>query len=660
MIPFRSPSGRRVVPVSAWASLAATVFVTSSGWSQTPPTGPRTPADERASFVLADAELRVELVAAEPEVTSPVALAWDADGALFVAEMNDYPTAPEGGRIRRLLDRDGDGRYETSTVFADGLHFPSSVQPWRDGLLVSAAPQVVFLRDRDGDGKADERRVVLSGFAEGNQQLRVNALTWRPDNWVYGANGRSDGDVIADGAKSPVSLRRHDFRFRPDTGEIETLAGPSQFGMGFDAVGNRFLSWNTIPVRHEVIPERYVVRARGASAETLQDCLESRDAGHVYPLAAVPRTFNRESTRHFNALAGLHVFDGDGLGPSYRGSAFVGETLRSLVHRRVLEPGGATFVARRGDGEQTREFLAASDPWFHPVNFAAGPDGALYVCDFYRRWVEHPGFVPESLRSQHDWREGWNHGRIWRVVSKHRPPASGTSPSGDRTGNLSRLGEAEWVRLLGHSNVWQRLTAQRLLAERGSAAAAERTKARTSPGSGASGLERWHALWALENLGRLDRPALLAALEDPEPAVRRSALVWAEKRFETEANTGDGTASLRAACVRLAKDEDASVRLQLACTAAFLPEGARRDVLAELLSRDLDDPWIRRAVLLVGREDCRHLARGLLASGRGAASEVLFELGVLSASAGVEPGLWPPVPGPNGDSTASNRWAYLS
>src|SRR5262245_37223765 len=178
---------------------------------------PLGPADEQATMRLADPGLRITLVASEPDIVSPVAVAWDEDGRLFVVEMTDYPSGPRSGRVRLLEDRDGDGRYEHATRFAEGLNFPSGVLPWNGGVLVTAAPDILFLKDRDGDGVADERRVVLTGFHEGNQQLRVNGLTWGADNWVYGANGRSDGNVRrpSDSASKALALRQHDFRFRP-------------------------------------------------------------------------------------------------------------------------------------------------------------------------------------------------------------------------------------------------------------------------------------------------------------------------------------------------------------------------------------------------------------------------------------------------------------
>ena len=157
--------------------------------------GPLSPAESQREIQLADPDLVIELVASEPAVNSPVAVTWDEFGRMYVVEMSDYPTAETGGRIRQLSDRDGDGVFESATTFADGLKFPTAALPWNGGLLVTSAPDILFFKDTDGDGRADERKVILTGFAEGNQQLRVNGLLWGLDNWVYGANGRSGGAV---------------------------------------------------------------------------------------------------------------------------------------------------------------------------------------------------------------------------------------------------------------------------------------------------------------------------------------------------------------------------------------------------------------------------------------------------------------------------------
>lgn len=561
-----------------WAGLASSAAIV--------PASPLSPAEELASFELADPELMVELVAAEPAVSSPVALTWDAAGRLFVAEMRDYPKGTNGGSIRRLEDRDGDGRFESSTVFADGLQFPNSVLPWRGGLLVTAAPDLWFLRDNDGDGRAEERRVLFTGFGTGNQQLRANGLAWGLDGWVYGANGRSDGTVHRPGETKGVSLRGRDFRFQPGTGAWETLAGRSQFGLGLDEWGNRFLSWNTIPIRHEVLPDRYLARnPQLPFTEVLVDLLPANDTGRVFPLTAPPRVFNNESSSHFNALAGLYLYRGAELGVAYRGNAFVGESLRNVVHRRVLEPAGVTFVARRLETET--EFLRSRDPWFHPVNFATGPDGWLYIADFHREYVEHPDFVPSEMRTRVEWRTGHEQGRIWRVrrrdhrISRAPVQFAGRSP-------------ADWVRQLGHAGSWQRETAQRLLLEREERPdpAILRRLAKQVEGS-RQPETRLRALYTLAALSRLTEPVLVRALRDAHAGVRAGA---AELAGGILSQAGPHHVLLTE-IQRGTRDKAPRVQLESALALGGIrDEGPRESALAAVLAENTNR-WVRLAAL---------------------------------------------------------------
>lgn len=559
------------------------------------PASPLTPPEELASFQFADPQLTIECVAHEPEVVSPVAIAWDADGRLFIAEMSDYPNSPEKGRIKLLEDRDGDGQYERATIFAGELPFPNGVLPWKGGLLVTAAPDIWFLTDTNGDGIADVRRKILRGFGEGNQQLRVNGLTWGLDNWIYGANGRSEGEVSwadADGASAhvpPVSIRGHDFRFRVQTRTFEAIAGRSQFGLARDDWGNRFLSWNTIPIRHEVLPERFLSRNPFlAATESLQDLLDPGDNNRVYPLTPPPLTFNNESTSHFNALAGLTVFRGEALGEKYHGNAFMGESLRNLVHRRVLEPAGPTFVARRG--EQGQEFLASTDPWFHPVNFASGPDGALYVVDFYRRFVEHPDFVHTKAKDEVPWRTGAEHGRIWRIRLKtFKSPEAGTRFE------LSKASAEELVNQLESSNGWRRDTAQRLLAEREDRNAAPLLAGKTRTSTNA--VARLQALYLLEYLHALNSELIQIGVRDPDARVRAQAIPLASAWLTNQAAAALVKNDLRNRLFAMERDPDARVRFQLSLALGDFDGGEPRKILARLAQRDFTNRWHALAVL---------------------------------------------------------------
>ena len=222
------------------------------------------PEDALAAIEVSEG-FEVELVAAEPLVQDPVNFDWGPDGRLWVVEMADYPlgldgTGQPGGRVKVLEDTDGDGVYDRSTLFADGLNTPTGIMVWRRGVLVSGAPDITYLEDANGDGKADKREVLFTGFAEGNQQHRVNGFSYGLDNWVYLANGDSGGTVksIKTGKTLPINGR--DLRIRPDTGEMETQSGQTQFGRHRDDWGNWFGCNNPNPIFHFVMDERYLRR----------------------------------------------------------------------------------------------------------------------------------------------------------------------------------------------------------------------------------------------------------------------------------------------------------------------------------------------------------------------------------------------------------------
>ncbi len=605
----RRPRGTRTAVIwlaSLYVALLMGVFSKGSR-ADGPSAPPRPPAEERASFVLADPELTIELVAAEPDVASPVAIAWDEDGRLFVAEMLDYPDARTAGRIRMLEDRNGDGRYEHATIFAEGLPFPNSVLPCHGGLLVTAAPSLWYLRDADGDGKAEIRQAILTGFGEGNTQLRANGLTWGLDNWIYVANGRSDGQIRRpeDPPAKAVSMRRRDLRFQlVPRGEgaqrsvaasrIEAIAGFSQFGLPHDDWGRRYPSWNTVPIREVVLEQEWLDRNPYlAETSTVADILDLTDGGRIFPISPPQPRFNRESTAFFNASCGPIIERGGLLPGPYHGNAFVCEPLANLVHRRVLEPAGVASVARRV--EQNREFLASSDPAFRPVNLANGPDGGLYVVDMYRELVEHPEFVPGPAREGVDFRRWHDRGRIWRIRPK-RSTAASACP------RLRAAGDPELVALLGHRNAWWRMTAQRLLVERGmiERLVEHRAQASSTPALAAAfenapnARARVHALWTIMGAdpAGVSAAKLAKLAADPDPRLRVQALCMDRYSYASLWLQND-------VVERLADDPDIRVRFRaaLALGARVKDQPGVLALLSKLAARDAADPWMRLAIL---------------------------------------------------------------
>jgi putative membrane-bound dehydrogenase-like protein len=390
---------------------------------------PLSPAEALKAFEAAPG-LRVELVAAEPLVASPCAIAFDSKGRLFVAENRGYPIGPKEGEkpagvIALLEDTDKDGQMDKRTVFADGLTFPNGVLPWGGGLIVTCAPDVLFLKDNDGDGVADERRILLTGFATtGSTQLRVNAPTIGPDGLIYLAAGLSGGTVTCpEHPERPPLKMTSDIRFHPKTLEVELVDGKSQYGMSFDIFGNRFICMNRVPVQHVVFDSKWLKRnPRLAFSETVQDCNERNafngiNGGHdgvrLFPISSNITTADGHAGS-FSAACGVKVWQGKSLlTPECANTVLSCDPTGNLIHADRLTPKGATFAATPAFAD--RELLASRDDWFRPVFLAKGPEGALYVADMYRKVIEHPDYLPEEVRKHTDFETGKTMGRIWRV-----------------------------------------------------------------------------------------------------------------------------------------------------------------------------------------------------------------------------------------------------
>jgi len=589
---------------------------------------PLSPEESLRHFQLA-AGLKVEIVAAEPEIVDPVSIAFDENGGMYVVEMRDYPNGPEPGQpplsqIKWLEDRDGDGRYETTHLFADKLLFATGVQPWQGGVIVTLAGEIIYLKDTDGDHKADLREVWFRGFVQENPQLRANHPTFALDNGIYVANGLRGGTIVANPEKwgkeyPPVSISGKDFRFNPLTGECEAVAGNGQFGITFDDSGNRFVCDNRHPCRQVMLEDRYTKRNPFlAPRDVVHDVSPPGEKSHIYPISRAWTT----STQHagqFTACSGVTIYRGTGLPRECYGDVFVCEPTGNLVHRDEIQTGipegegptanfsRAAYSARSFD--QRPEFLASRDEWFRPVDLANGPDGALYIVDMYRAVIEHPEWVPEELKNRPDTWYGNDRGRIYRIV--------GEKPAVDRTPppRLSTLSNAELVKLLKHPNSWQRTTAHRLLYERQDPAVVpqvvELIRDHKVNDVEAGNVE---ALHLLNGLGKLHDDLLAELLVNADDSTRRAAIQLAEPRLASSPELQQKLHVYRL------RQSSVSI-LQLALSLGELPgDGRARVALAEIVAESstsrVGDHWLRRAVLTGATERPNLLLRDFLDSPR--------------------------------------------
>lgn len=549
-----------------------------------PVNSPLSPEASVAQFRLPDG-LKLELVAAEPEIVDPVAIRFDEFGRLWVVEMRDYPNGPGEGRpplsrIKLLEDRDGDGRFEKATTFADELLFVTGVQPWKGGVFVTLSGKVEWMQDKDGDGRVDHRETWFTGFAEENPQLRANHPRFALDNRIYVSNGLRGGVVVNRKQKSdkPLSISGRDFRFEPFSADCQAISGTGQFGLTFDDYGNRFNCSNRNPMMHVVLAEHYLARNPLLTVPAVvNDVAASGEASHVYPISQAWTTSILHAGQ-FTAACGVECYRGDALPAEFYGNGLTCEPTGNLVHREVLKPAGATFASH--PAREGVEFLATPDSWFRPVNLETGPDGALYVVDMYRCVIEHPQFVPEELKARPDLRYGDDRGRIYRIVRAGAAKAPASKP-------MASLSPAEWVKSLASGNSWQRETAARLLFEKqdrsvqGELESLEKTS--TDPRA------RVHALWALNGLGVLSKAMLQAALNDDHPRVREQAVLLAEGKLAEDAE-------LRKRALALASDPDARLRFQLALSLGAAPGADATAALTQIALSGADDVWTRRAV----------------------------------------------------------------
>jgi len=528
-----------------------------------PPGGPRPAQESLKSFNL-HPEFNISLAADENVAEKIMSLDWDPQGRLWVVETPEYPGGreinrndakispwrtrepdkyPAGGneprkardRVSILEDTNGDGIMDKKTVFADELELPTSLVFYKDGVIVSQAPETLWIRDTDSDGKADKTQVLFTGWGTRDTHAVTSNLRWGPDGWVYGSVGYSAGNVTSgDGSKRFGNITAGLYRFRPDGSALEQVASGSCNTWGCEVApdGEIFFSTATCgePMLHLVLPEKIISRAGVPGVRAVKPIIEENK---VFPA----RFENRQPYLQidwvgaFTAAAGSTIYDGGAWPGRWQGppwAFFVHEPTVWLTHQEFVEPSGVSYQGRREAGREQKHFLTSTDYWFKPIHSRVGPDGALYEVDFYNQIGVHNDTrgTPHGAHNAATRPDRDHHfTRIYRIQHKQAQALPAFELSAKNTAKL--------VEMLDHPNGWVRATANRLLSEGAGSTEPDALKAKASQARTAYG--RMEALWVLHNLNLLNDDLLVAAARDSDSVVRKNAMRIAAERDNSAA-----------------------------------------------------------------------------------------------------------------------------
>ena len=444
------------------AVLTLLVLSTAHGEIPKPDDAPQplSPAESARLFQVPSG-YQIRLLASEPLIREPSGICWDDKGRCFVCELHGYNVegqydidelnksgqldlevrriqaseaakkkaeAETYGTVKLLRDTDGDGMMDQAIVWADHLPPCYGIAAANGGLLVACAPHIVFLKDSDGDDKADVNEKLFSGFGTGNLERGINAPTLGPDGWYYFGRGWAGGEITGPHLAKPVTLPATDFRIRADGSAIEPVSGSTKtMGMAFTPSGERFVCTTTHPGLYVTpIPWRYLMRNPDAAAPLLD--APASDDTRVYPISKPHpwRTKREQHAEYFAFYRKISLSDAaasgyftSACGPLvWRGQYFVCEPAQNLIHRADIVRDGTRLRLERVKGEEQSEFLASRDSWFHPMSLARTPDGNMAICDFYREIIEDYSAIPRHLQQQYGVTHGNDRGRIWVLEAK--------------------------------------------------------------------------------------------------------------------------------------------------------------------------------------------------------------------------------------------------
>ena len=619
-----------------------------------PAGGPRKAAAAQAEMKL-HPEFNVNLVADENVAEKIMSLDWDPQGRLWVVETPEYPGGrdvnkndfkadwnrtqdpvkfPVGGKMPRkprdrisiLTDTNGDGIMDKKTVFADGLELPTSLVFYKDGVIVSQAPDILWIRDTDGDGKADKTEVLYTGWGTFDTHAVINNLKWGMDGWIYGTVGYTKGDVKSgDGTRSFGRINDGAYRFRPDGSALEQVSANGCNTWGLDITPDNEVIYTTAtcgnPILHVVLPEKYLARGSIGGHPAWENVIENNIIFPPFKETRQPYV-QIDWVNQWTAAAGSTVYDGGAWpgkwGPEERYSFFMSEATMHLFHHEFLDWNGATLKGRKEDGRKETEFLTGgNDYWFRPIHARVGPDGAMYVVDFYNQIAVHndtrgPAHGARNAAARPD--RDHHFTRIWRVQHKE----ARTLPAF----RLDAKNPAGLVEMLSHPNGWVRGTANRLLTENPEGLnRVQRELSQLVANPKALVYGRIEALWLTAILAesyRLEQsfPVPQSWLTAPNPALRKTALQIISEfasrpelrrnlRTEPGMDVEDG---MELAVLGALRDEDARVRLHALMTAGDLtPTPRLASALTDAWSQ-WKDRWLQSAAVGAAAKDpLRHL-----------------------------------------------------
>ncbi len=542
-----------------------------------PPPPVLTPEEALKTFKVQKG-FKIQLVAAEPMVESPVSMSWDDQGRLYVVEMRGYMNDVNAkgedqpiGRIKRLEDTDGDGVMDKATIFVDKLLMPRSVTALGDGALVAEPPNLSFYHDTDGDGVADKSEVVAGSFgsAGGQPEHMANSMTWCMDNWIWGAG--------------------YGQRLRYSQGKFlsEPTRSGGQWGLTQDDWGRRYFNYNSDLLRSDLLPPSIYARNPNLADRTALNFQVMKDQT-TWPSAPTPgvnRGYTDKQLRPDGTLAsatgtcGASIYRGGLFGTEFQGNAFIPEPCGNLVKRLILSESGGVISAK--NAYTATEFLTSTDERFRPVNTYNGPDGALYIVDMARGIVQHKFFLTHYLIANIEARkleQPVNLGRIYRIVPEKATVQPVKLPAET----------AAIVPFLAHENGHLRDTAQRVLVERGDASAVEAIKKLAVEAKTPQG--RVQALWTLEGLNALTPELLTTLLHDSHEKVRVVAVQLSNLLLVPE-------------LLKMIEDPSAEVRVQLAMQLSAQNGTEAQQAVLALLKKG-GSPLLNEAIVsgLRGRE----------------------------------------------------------